>query len=210
MSCGAEGTPHNQGFDSVELVGRKVRLRPTCAQDAPQAFSLIHENQDILKWLCWNGPKDKEELAQTYGTRWPEEMRAGTKYPFAIEEKDKPGLIGCIDARISKDPHEFEIGCWLSVPYWRRGYTSEAVALICYLCFQHLGAVVIHSGILVGNTASRRVHEKNGFVCDGTLRRYIHKGDNWQDLWHMSLLSEEWQARGFRPEYKRLIPHQEL
>ncbi|MGA3094307.1 MAG: hypothetical protein ABSD79_02855 [Dehalococcoidales bacterium] len=52
MSCGAEVKPHNTGFEYVELVGQKVRLRTTNAEDAQEGFRLIHGNRDILKWLC--------------------------------------------------------------------------------------------------------------------------------------------------------------
>jgi len=209
MSCSAETRLHNLAFDYVELVGQKVRLRPTTTADAARAYKLIHGNQDILKWLCWGGPKNKKELAETYGVRWPEEMRQGTKYSFAIEEKDKPGfIIGCIDARILRHPQQFEVGYWLGVPYWRKGYTPEALSLLCYLCFKHLGATVVMSSAFTGNFASRRVQEKNGFQFEGTLRRQILKDGKWVDLWHLSLLREEWQKRVFKPEFEKLVPHE--
>lgn len=55
MNCGAEDKLHNLGFQYVELVGEKVRLRPTTAKDARQGYKLVHNNRDILKWLCWGG-----------------------------------------------------------------------------------------------------------------------------------------------------------
>jgi RimJ/RimL family protein N-acetyltransferase len=95
------------------------------------------------------------------------------------------------------------------VPYWRKGYTSEALALMCYFCFKHLGAAVITSSAFVGNLASRRVQEKNGFQFEGTLRRQIFKDGKWIDLWHLSLLAEEWEKRGFKPIFEKLVPVQE-
>jgi ribosomal-protein-alanine N-acetyltransferase len=208
MSCGADKPVANKGFDYIELTGSKIRLRSTAAGDATRAYELIGDNQNILRWLCWNGPKDEAELAETYGKRWPEEMRRGIKYSFAIEEITKPGIIGCIDARVGKDPQQFEAGYWIGVPYWRKGYTPEALSLLCYLCFHHLEAAVVQSSAFVGNNASRRVMEKNGFTFEGTLRRHIHKGEQWIDLWHLSLLREEWLTQGFSPVYEKLIPHQ--
>jgi ribosomal-protein-alanine N-acetyltransferase len=207
MSCSVESKPRNLGFEYIELVGQKVRLRSTTADDARNGFRFIHNNHDILKWLCWNGPKNRNELAETYGIRWPQEMREGTKYSFAIEEKDNPGaIIGCIDARILRYPQQFEAGYWLGMPYWRKGYTSESLALICHLCFKPLGAAVVTAGAFVGNLASRRVQEKNGFQFEGTLRRQIFKDGKWIDLWHLSLLREEWEKRGFKPVSERLVP----
>ncbi len=210
MSCGAEVKPHNLGFEYIELVGQKVRLRPTTAEDARQGYKLVHNNHDILKWLCWGGPKDRNELAETYGIRWPQEMREGTKYSFAIEEKDNPGVfIGCADARILRHAQQFEVGYWLGVSYWRKGYTPEALALICYFCFKHLGATVVTSSAFVGNFASRRVQEKNGFQFEGTLRRQIFKDGKWIDKWHLSLLREEWEKKEFKPIFEKLVPVQQ-
>jgi ribosomal-protein-alanine N-acetyltransferase len=207
MNCGAEAKPHNLGFEYIELAGEKVRLRPTTAEDAKQGYKLIHNNRDILKWLCWSGPRDREELVETYGMRWPQEIREGSKYSFAIEEKDKPGVfVGSVDARIFLYPQQFEVGYWLGVPYWRKGYTPEALSLLCYLCFKHLGATVVTSSAFVGNIASRRVMEKNGFQFEGTLRRQIFKDGKWIDLWRLSLLKEEWEKLDFHPAFERLVP----
>jgi ribosomal-protein-alanine N-acetyltransferase len=207
MNCSSEPKLRNKGFEYVELAGEKVRLRPTTAEDAKQGFKLIHNNRDILKWLCWNGPRDREELAETYGVRWPREIKDGTKYSFAIEEKDKPGIfVGSVDARIFLYPQQFEAGYWLGVPYWRQGYAPQALALLCYFFFKHLGAAVVTSSAFVGNIASRRVMEKNGFQFEGTLRRQVFKDGRWIDLWRLSLLKEEWEPRNFTPVYERVVP----
>jgi ribosomal-protein-alanine N-acetyltransferase len=208
MICGVETKPCNLGFEYIEFTGEKVRIRPTTYDDAKQGFKLIHNNRAILKWLCWSGPKDKNDLAETYGVRWPQEIKAGTKYSFAIEEKSNPGVfIGSADARVFRHPQQFQVGYWLGVPYWHKGYTPEALALICHFCFKHLGAKVITSSAFVGNLASRRVMEKNGFQFEGTLRRQICKDGDWIDLWHLSLLVEEWEKRDFRPWSEKLVPY---
>jgi RimJ/RimL family protein N-acetyltransferase len=209
MSCSAESKPRNLGFEYVELVGEKVQLRPTTGDDAPVAYKLIHDNREILRWLCWAGPKDRAELIQTYGTHWPQALHEGTKYSFAIEEKDSSGtFIGACDARMLRYPQQFEIGYWLGKPNWSQGYTTEVLALLCHLCFKHLGAEVVQSAAFVGNLASRRVMEKNGFQFEGTIRREIFKDGKWIDLWHLSLLAEEWEKKNFKPVSERLVPYQ--
>ena len=210
MSCNADAKPRNKGFEYIELVGEMVRLRPTTADDAKQGYKLVHNNHDILKWLCWDGPKDRNEMAETYGTHWPQALHEGTKYSFAIEEKDSSGtFVGACDARILRYPQQFEIGYWLGKPYWSQGYTTEVLALLCHLCFKHLGAEVVQSAAFVGNLASRRVMEKNGFHFEGTLRRQIFKDGEWINLWHLSLLAEEWEKRGFKPIFEKLVPVQQ-
>jgi [ribosomal protein S5]-alanine N-acetyltransferase len=207
MSSGSESAPANQGFDDVQLVGKLVRLRPTRASDAALAYPLIHDNQHILRWLIWTGPASQKELAHTYGIDWPEKLRAGTKYPFAIEQATRPGFMGCIDARPLSHPGQFEAGYWLAEPFWGRGYMTEALSLLCHFCFAHLGAQVIEAGVFAGNGGSRIVQEKNGFRFDGTLRRAVCKGETWIDLWHSTLPREEWEGRRFRPASEVLVSH---
>jgi RimJ/RimL family protein N-acetyltransferase len=48
--------------------------------------------------------------------------------------------------------------------------------------------------------------EKNGFEFEGTLRRQIFKHGVWKDLWHLSLLAEEWQEKNFKPVSEKLVP----
>jgi ribosomal-protein-alanine N-acetyltransferase len=48
--------------------------------------------------------------------------------------------------------------------------------------------------------------EKNGFEFEGTLRRQIFKDGEWIDLWHLSLLREEWEKRNFKPVSEYLVP----
>ncbi len=48
--------------------------------------------------------------------------------------------------------------------------------------------------------------EKNGFNMEGTLRRHILKNGEWVDLWHLSLLREEWSQHRIEPASEKIIP----
>jgi len=206
MSSGNREAPHNRGFKYIELEGAIVRLRPTRVQDAPAAFPLIYRREPILRWLCWDGPANPQELAYTYGYRWPADMRSGCNYHFAIEETLKPGIVGCIGARIKLHPGQFDIGYWLGEKYWGKGYVTEALGLLCHFCFTHLNADVIHVSAFCGNAGSLRVQQKNGFVLDGTIRHDVNKNGQWLDMWHSSLLKTEWQEYAVAPLSEKLVP----
>jgi len=60
-----------------------------------------------------------------------------------------------------------ELGYWLGVPFWGRGYATEAVRAVIDYGFGALGYEVLHSGARVSNPASRRVLEKCGFQWSG-------------------------------------------
>ncbi len=57
----------------------------------------------------------------------------------------------------------FELGYWYGVPYWGRGFATEAARAVIDHAFGDLGHEALLSGARVTNPASRRVLEKCGF-----------------------------------------------
>ena len=65
------------------------------------------------------------------------------------------------------DRHPPEIGYWLGVKYWGKGYATEAVRAMIDHAFTDLDCEAIQSAARVTNPASRRVLEKCGFQWTG-------------------------------------------
>lgn len=74
-------------------------------------------------------------------------------------------LIGVCGVEPREDAPE--IGYWLGMPHWGRGYATEAVRAAIDHTFGALGHDVLQAGARVGNAASRRVLEKCGFQWTG-------------------------------------------
>ena len=66
---------------------------------------------------------------------------------------------------------EAEIGYWVGVPHWGKGYTPEAVRALMERAFNELGVTALWIGYYEGNEQSRRVAEKCGF-------KYHHTEDD--------------------------------
>jgi RimJ/RimL family protein N-acetyltransferase len=60
-----------------------------------------------------------------------------------------------------------EVGYWLGVPYWGRGFATEAVRAVIDHAFGDLEHETLQSGARVSNPAARRVLEKCGFQWTG-------------------------------------------
>jgi RimJ/RimL family protein N-acetyltransferase len=60
-----------------------------------------------------------------------------------------------------------ELGYWLGVPYWGKGYATEALHALIDYAFTDLGHDALQAGARVTNPASRRVLEKCGFQWTG-------------------------------------------
>jgi RimJ/RimL family protein N-acetyltransferase len=60
-----------------------------------------------------------------------------------------------------------ELGYWLGVPYWGKGYATEALHAVIDYAFTDLAHEAVQAGSRVTNPASRRVLEKSGFQWTG-------------------------------------------
>jgi RimJ/RimL family protein N-acetyltransferase len=60
-----------------------------------------------------------------------------------------------------------ELGYWLGVPYWGKGYATEALHAVIDYAFTDLAHEALQAGSRVTNPASRRVLEKCGFQWTG-------------------------------------------
>ena len=84
---------------------------------------------------------------------------------FLITLADGTVIGGCgIHILSAGDP---ELGYWIGVPYWGRGYVTEAARALIDHAFGALGYERLTSRARVSNPASRRVLEKCGFQWTG-------------------------------------------
>jgi ribosomal-protein-alanine N-acetyltransferase len=104
-------------------------------------------------------------------------------------------LVGvCGVLNIEGMPRRGELGYWVGVPYWGRGFASAGARELVRVVFEYLGLEELHSSCLVNNPASFRVLEKTGFrhVGYGT-----HPNSKWgpQDRFAMfELTLGEWKT----------------
>jgi RimJ/RimL family protein N-acetyltransferase len=84
---------------------------------------------------------------------------------FLIGLADGTLIGGCGFATTSEgDP---ELGYWIGVAHWGRGYATEAARALIDHAFGELGCERLSSRARVSNPASRRVLEKCGFQWSG-------------------------------------------
>lgn len=89
---------------------------------------------------------------------------------YAVCEKGVGRAIGAISLKLNghtdmtERDDECELGYWLGRPFWGRGYIPEAAREILRHGFEDLGMTTIWCGYYDGNTKSKRVQEKVGFI----------------------------------------------
>ncbi len=149
---------------ALALRGPRVRLRPVRPEDATALFPLVYGVRPVLDWLCWQGPRDRDELTAAYST-WRALGGAGrgANYHFAVEDSASGQAIGTAALRTLDHPRHGDLGYWLGVPFHGRGLGTELVGLLVHVGFDLLRLDALSAEVFPGNTASVRALEKSGF-----------------------------------------------
>jgi RimJ/RimL family protein N-acetyltransferase len=90
--------------------------------------------------------------------------KTGGEATFLITLRDETVIGACGIVTQDRMP---ELGYWLGVPYWGKGYATEALHAAIDYGFTDLGHEALQAGSRVTNPASRRVLEKCGFQWTG-------------------------------------------
>ncbi len=95
---------------------------------------------------------------------------------FLIESKFIPIGMAGVDWR---QPDAPELGYWLGVEHWGKGFGTEAVRAVIDFTFQQFDVAQLLSGARVTNPASRNILEKCGFQWSGVeLHRFEALGSS--------------------------------
>lgn len=103
-------------------------------------------------------------------------------YIYAIEEKDKKTLCGCINLTHNKQHESGEVGFFISKCFWNKGYASEALAMIIKIAFEKLSYNRIYGKCFDFNKSSAKVMLKNKMIHEGTERESYFKEGIFRDI----------------------------
>lgn len=187
-------TEDERQTDPFVIDGARVTLRPHRPEDAAPAFALLHGNDAILRWLVWDGPRDRAELERYYGL-WRVVRPDGEDYSLAVVERASGELIGSFGMRFGGHPGTGDVGYWIGTPYQGRGFGGEALAVAARLAFERLDAHALCAWVFEGNAASRAVLERNGFHHVRSVPARVVKGGRAIAEDYFTLLRAEWRER---------------
>jgi len=110
------------------------------------------------------------------------ERMSGGSVRFAVR-LDGEALVGIVSLhQIDRDGRRAELGYWIGVPWWGRGYATEAARAVVRYGFDELGLHKIHAHYLARNPASGRVLERIGMRREGLLREEVCKWGRFEDV----------------------------
>lgn len=177
------------------LATQRLLLRPFTEDDL-DALHDIQGRADVARYLYW-APRSRAE------TR---EMLDRVKRMRAIDEEsdalrlaavlpDSGILIGDVSLQlISREHLQGEIGFVLHPDHQRRGYATEASALLLRLGFETLRLHRIIGRCDARNIASARVMERLGMRREAHFQQNEFVKGEWCDELVYAILAAEWEA----------------
>jgi len=95
---------------------------------------------------------------------------------------------------IKPEHRRAELGYWIALKFWNRGYATEASQRLLDFGFEVLGLHRIEARHFLRNPASGQVMKKLGMQPEGLERDWAIKWDRFETLAVYSILEPEWRA----------------
>lgn len=171
----------------------RLLLRPFEPPDAPAVETLAgaFEIADATLTVPHPYPPGAAvEWIASHAARW----ETGAGVTFAIVEREEGAVVGAIGLAIVPKYRHAELGYWVGVPFWNRGYCTEAGRAVLECGFRELGLHRIHARHLTRNPASGRVMQKLGMQLEGIQRGGTLKWGKFEDLAMYAILEPEWTS----------------
>jgi [ribosomal protein S5]-alanine N-acetyltransferase len=135
-----------------------------------------------------------EQWISTHRARF----EAGEAVHFAVERRKGGELVGGVTLAISREDARAHLTYWIGVPYWGKGYATEAAKEAVRYAFEDLGLHRVHAAHFGSNPASGKVMRKIGMSYEGTLQEHHEKWGEYEDWVEYGLLARDWRASNRR------------
>lgn len=176
------------------ILTARLRLRALRDTDLPRLAELAGAPEVYRSTLRIPSPYHLEH-AQQFMRMQRDSWARGEALILAIALREADEVMGAVGLEINRPMDRAELGFWVGVPYWNRGYATEAAGAMLGYGFMHLGLNRIYAGHFAGNEASACVQQKLGMKREGLLRQALKKDGAYKDDVIHAILREEFEFR---------------
>lgn len=174
----------------TKITTERLILRRFTLADAPDVQRLAGDKLIAATTLEIPHPYENGMAEQWISTHL-KEIEEGKLSNFAITLKETGQLIGAIGLHINARFNRAELGYWVGVPYWNKGYCTEAARAVLKHGFEDLKLHRIFAHYFSNNPASGKVMEKIGMKYEGYLRQHACKDGQYFDLIMYAILKSD-------------------
>lgn len=180
--------------DFPTLQTSRLTLREIVESDAENILQ-IHGNAEYMRWFGSDPIPDLDgakKLVATFAS-WRKEPVSGARW--ALELRDKPGLIGtCGLFRWNRNWKSCIVGYEIAAAHQGRGYVKEALKAIITWGFKEVQLNRIEAQVHPDNSASLALLEALGFQQEGRQREAGYWAGQHHDLLQYALLNGQWRT----------------
>ena len=184
-----------------KLGTERLVLREFAPEDAPE-LRRIAQAREVARTMLRHPHPYEEGMAEEWIMGLRPMFEGGFGTTLAVVLREGGTLLGAVSlytrapdgSAVRGEDGTGLLGFWLGVPYWNRGYATEAVGEVVRYGFEERGLQRIRANRFGSNAASGRVLRKVGMSHVGTRPNYYEKWGNTEDREEYVLLARDWRA----------------
>lgn len=173
------------------LLTPRLLLRGFEPQDASRVHALSQPMEVASTTLTMPHPYEPG-VAEEWIAGHPAAWEARERLALAITTA-QDGIVGAVGLNLELAHRHAELGYWIGVAFWNRGYATEAAAALLAFGFEELRLHRIVARHFPRNPASGRIMRKLGMVHEGTQREHVIRWGKFEDLECYAILEPEWR-----------------
>ncbi|CEG23906.1 Putative ribosomal N-acetyltransferase YdaF [Planococcus massiliensis] len=179
----------------IHKIDEELSLKVVEMRDAERIFELTDGSREHLKaWLPWldftTELKDTQDFIQSGSRNFIEGKSLNTAILFKGEIVGVGGFN-----QINPANKTAYIGYWIGKDYQGHGIMTRTAKALTDYAFSELKLNKVEIRVAVGNTKSRSIPERLGFVQEGTIRQAEWLYDHYVDHVVYGMLAEEWNKK---------------
>ena len=166
----------------------RLTLRPFRPGDAPEVQHLAGAAEVAESTLSIPHPYPPG-AAEAWIATQPAKWDDGSVATFAVVARDTRSLVGAIGLILAPQHACAEVGYWIGVPYWNRGFATEAGRALFDYAFGPLALHRIEGRHFTRNAPSGRVMQKLGMQFECVQRDGLRKNGRFEDVARYAILA---------------------
>jgi ribosomal-protein-alanine N-acetyltransferase len=172
----------------------RLILRPMKPSEGPRIEELLRDPEIAAGTTGVPYPYPEGEAARWIRSH-RHEWRSGTAATFGIVDRASGQLVGAVGLEVQPGNDAAELGCWVGVASWNRGYMTEATRALLAFAFGPMRLNRVYAFNMARNAAPARAMEKLGMALEGIQREALRKDGRYEDVAMRAILRSDWEAQ---------------